>query len=77
MEGLQLYEKIAAWTPEPNLAAFKGGVICPNVNCGSKQIQWRGTVRAKTRSYRRFQCQKCGKWGQAVSADPLPRAEVK
>jgi DNA polymerase elongation subunit (family B) len=33
--------------------------------CQSTSIQFRGTVRKKSQIYRRFQCQQCGKWGEA------------
>jgi len=38
-------------------------------NCGSYSIQYRGVQVAATRSYRRFQCQECGKWGREVKSE--------
>jgi hypothetical protein len=37
-----------------------GKVGCPR--CGSKKVQSRGFHRAITKTYRRFQCQKCSGW---------------
>lgn len=31
--------------------------------CNSTHVTFRGTMRTKTRSFRRFQCQDCGTWG--------------
>jgi hypothetical protein len=30
--------------------------------CGSNRVQYRGYHLTRTRRYRRFQCQQCGKW---------------
>jgi predicted RNA-binding Zn-ribbon protein involved in translation (DUF1610 family) len=40
---------------------------CPR--CGSKHIQSRGTHKAISRVYQRFQCQKCGGWFRLVVND--------
>jgi hypothetical protein len=71
----KLYKRLAPWITQPNMALWKGGICCPNPLCGSKQIQWRGTQRNRTRSYRRFQCQVCGKWGRATTMIKTERAE--
>lgn len=42
-----------------NRALF-GGSGCPR--CGSKHVQSRGTHKAISRTYARFQCQGCGGW---------------
>lgn len=49
-----------------NLELFKKAG-CPR--CGSRKVQSRGTHVAVTRSYKRFQCQKCGGWFRLLKAD--------
>jgi hypothetical protein len=66
----QLYEALSPWLPQPNAALWgKGDVQCVNPACGSTDIQWRGVQKAVTRSYQRFQCQKCGAWGRVTHSD--------
>ena len=36
--------------------------------CDSNKIQWRGPIRSKTRTGRKFQCKDCGSWGQRWDA---------
>lgn len=50
-------------TKHPNFNLFNGTVreLCPN--CGAK-VQYRGTHYTPTRTYQRFQCRNCGKWGR-------------
>lgn len=61
----RLYLMLLPWVDNhPNFT--NGEVACPK--CGSTRIQWRGIQRAVTRSYRRFQCQKCGGWGRSVKS---------
>ena len=50
--------------PNSNLFSGLERPVCPN--CGSTHIQYRGTYYAETKSYPRFQCQACGKWGRDV-----------
>jgi transposase-like protein len=38
------------------------GPFCPV--CESDNIQYRGEVRNLTYTFRRFQCNECGKWGR-------------
>jgi DNA polymerase elongation subunit (family B) len=45
-----------------------GGTGCPR--CGSKKIQSRGTHRAISRVYRRWQCQACTGWFKSNKAEP-------
>lgn len=44
-----------------------GGVGCPR--CGSKHIQSRGTHKAITKIYQRYQCQGCGGWFRELKAE--------
>jgi len=41
-----------------------GKTGCPR--CGSHSVQSRGTHKAVTRTYQRFQCQKCGGWFRSL-----------
>ncbi len=41
------------------------------VLCGSENLQKRGTARTKTSTYQRYQCQDCGKWCRARTADKV------
>jgi hypothetical protein len=71
-----LYRTIAPWIRQPNAALFSGDERCVNPVCRSTDIEWRGVSRQITRTYRRFQCRKCGKWGRAVLSERVPRASV-
>ena len=60
----KVYLKLMPWDSQhPNLSSYNhNGLECPK--CLSKHIEWRGTARNKTTSYRRFQCKDCGSWGR-------------
>jgi DNA polymerase elongation subunit (family B) len=61
----KLYVKMLPWAVNhPNMTT--GGLACPK--CGSFDVNFRGTQRAVTRDYRRFQCQQCGGWGRTVKS---------
>lgn len=53
MPSLRLYT-------EPELEPICSAPACPN--CGSENTHRRGYRRTKTRRYRRYQCQDCGRW---------------
>jgi hypothetical protein len=72
----QLYETIAPWIRQPNGALYHGDERCVNPACGSTDIEWRGVSRQITRTYRRFVCRVCGKWGRAVLSERVPKAVV-
>lgn len=44
-----------------------GKTGCPR--CGSNKVQSRGLHRAVTRTYQRYQCQKCGGWFRALKVE--------
>lgn len=46
------------------------------VSCGSTDIQRRGFHVARTRKYQRYQCQSCGKWQRARSAERQDKAAL-
>lgn len=60
----KLYNKIAAWIPQPNGSAHSSDQRCPNPACNSRKLHARGYQRTTTRIYRRFQCQACGTWSR-------------
>lgn len=64
----ELHTLMSPWLSGVNLAAYRDvdAPICPV--CESENIQYRGLARTATRSYRRFQCQACGKWGRDTAS---------
>ena len=60
----ELYDILLPWVDGLNIPLYEGSedVLCSN--CGSDNIHYRGVQVAATRSYHRFQCQNCGKWGR-------------
>lgn len=62
----ELYELLAPWVEQPNAAVWGDRPTCPNPACGSSKLEKRGWARAKTRTYQRYQCQKCGSWARDV-----------
>jgi hypothetical protein len=46
----------------------KDKVLCGD--CGSSDVQFRGNYHSKERSYRRFICKFCGRWGKVLYAKP-------
>lgn len=68
----KLYLTVLPWmSNHPN---FNSGMECPK--CGSNHLQSRGTSRTSTRTYQRFQCQKCGGWSRSVKSDKSASAKV-
>jgi DNA polymerase elongation subunit (family B) len=64
----RVYRRLLPWIKNhPNHGTYTGIASCPN--CGSTKIQRRGSARATTRTYQRFQCQKCGKWCRSVESE--------
>lgn len=62
----ELYHLMLPWCSGINISAYRDddsvGPFCPA--CDSDNIQYRGLARTSTRTYRRFQCNECGKWGR-------------
>jgi DNA polymerase elongation subunit (family B) len=76
-----LYKKILPWIDHhPNVNLFHkdfdgNDVQCPK--CGSKNVQWAGTRKAVTYTYKRYQCNDCGSWGRArMSEKTAPKPKV-
>lgn len=60
-----LYERLLPWIDQhPNFALYldEDKLACPN--CGSSKVQRRGYQKSRTQIYRRYACQKCGRWSQ-------------
>lgn len=61
LEGM--YNKMLPWIrvhPNHGLYDLPGRPVC--TNCGSKNLQRRGTARTMVNEYFRFQCKDCGTW---------------
>ena len=60
----RIYLRFRPWIKNhPNLSVYKENECCSK--CGSNVIQWRGMLMKQSGRYRRYQCTKCGGWGQA------------
>lgn len=61
-----VYDKLLPWIDDhPNMALYSDttDAICPT--CGSDKLQKRGTQKARTMEYQRYQCKDCGSWSRA------------
>lgn len=56
----RVFDKLQPYVANHVNRQLFGGTGCPR--CGSSHVQSRGFHRAVTRTYRRFQCQKCAGW---------------
>lgn len=66
----ELYTLMLPWCHGINVAAYKTQGIGPFCTaCGSDNVQYRGKQVTSTRTYRRFQCQGCGKWGRDTKSE--------
>lgn len=70
----EVFNKIKPWIRQmPARQLFVGGdpMSCPS--CGSTHLHSRGYHVSRTRKYRRFQCQDCGKWSRTrISEKEVP-----
>lgn len=60
----EVYHKMLPWVDGLNIPLYSQSEEVSCSNCGSTKIHYRGIQVAATRSYHRFQCQDCGKWGK-------------
>lgn len=61
----EVYLKLRSWNKNhPNVALYEEGSELHCGVCSSTNIQMRGTAVTAMQTYRRFQCQDCGKWGR-------------
>ena len=65
----EVYQIMLPWVDNLNIPIYNEVDVPACSNCGSYSIQYRGVQVAVTRSYRRFQCQECGKWGREVKSE--------
>lgn len=68
-----LYVKLKGWVPNhPSHSALENDHVCPN--CGSHELQKRGTAITTTLSYQRWQCKDCGSWSRSKVANKVDRS---
>jgi hypothetical protein len=66
----RVFNKLRPYVPNHiNRQLFEDTTGCPR--CGSRQVQHRGTHRAISRTYLRFQCQQCFGWFRQVKASGI------
>lgn len=62
-----VFKKLQPYIPNHISRELFGGTGCPR--CGSNKVHSRGVHRAITRTYQRFQCQKCFGWFRLLKCD--------
>lgn len=70
----ELFETLTPWIRMPNFS--RGTLTCTNTVCKSTDIQQRGYYHAKTRTYKKYVCNVCGKWSRAVTSEKFDKALV-
>lgn len=60
----ELWHLLKPWANGVNLSAYEGGLAPSCPVCSSANVNYRGLQRTLSTTYRRFQCQDCGKWGR-------------
>lgn len=63
----EVFLRLKPYIPNRLNRQLFGNTGCPD--CGSTKVQSRGTYYAVTRTYRRWQCQKCRHWFRTLKAD--------
>jgi len=64
----ELWTLMKPWISGVNLPTYRDDAAPACPVCESDSIQYRGVARTLTRSYRRFQCNECGKWGRDTAS---------
>jgi hypothetical protein len=64
----EMYHILLPWVDGLNIPIYNESENPSCSNCGSENIHYRGLQVAATRSYHRFQCQQCGKWGRETKS---------
>lgn len=73
-----LYHKILPWIPDhPNLNVYAADGLERCTNCGSTNVQHRGTRKASVYEYPRLQCNVCGKWSSGRASVKRPKVLIK
>lgn len=74
----KLYYKLLPWIDgHPNLNLYTDSEKPVCTNCGSEKLQARGIQFNQTLTYKRYQCQSCGKWVRARFCNKHPKTEVR
>lgn len=60
----ELYYLLLPWLTGFNVGLYEEDDEIRCSNCGSDHITYQGSRATATYAYRRFQCQKCGRWGR-------------
>lgn len=69
----KVYKRLLPWIHiHPNQALFTESTKPVCMNCGSTHLQYRGYAHTHTMTYRKLQCQSCGKW-QRERTNCLPK----
>lgn len=59
----KVYLTLRPWMRRhPNLNLYTEGEVCPTCGGPDTKIQKRGTYKAETRTYQRYQCMSCSAW---------------
>lgn len=64
-----LMKELLPWLKMPHPVSDRDGVICRN--CGSDDLQRRGTSKTLQGQYPRFQCNSCGSWSRGQVRTPV------
>ncbi len=73
----KVYDELLPWIPShPNAALYSDDDRPVCRNCGSANVQRRGTETTATRVYARFQCRNCGKWLRGTNSIKPPEKQV-
>lgn len=63
-QTVELFIDMRPWLSGLNVGLYNDDGELHCTNCNSTHLQYRGQAGNRTYSYRRFQCQDCGKWGR-------------
>jgi RNase_H superfamily len=70
MELEKVYKRLIPWIDQhPNRGLYSDTTKPVCTNCGSNKLQSRGLQHAITRTYKRYQCQACGRWMRSRYAE--------
>lgn len=71
----RVYLKLRPFVDTKINYSIYNGFVCPT--CGSSNLHSEGTKSTKTRVYRQYQCQDCGKWSSETISDKNIKALLK
>lgn len=64
----KLYDRLSPWINAPSVSLYSEELECCTA-CGSTDLQSRGFAYTSVSQYRRFQCQRCGKWLRSKTSE--------